>query len=264
MAWVPGKGWNSHTAARKPQPGNCTRPSPVSTAKTRREFEMDRKVFFDRIRPMVSNKRLTREQVSHVEAVLDGLQTRGVTLRQAAYILATAFHESDRFKTLEEYASGRAYEGRADLGNTMKGDGMRFKGRGLVQITGRRNYADWSKRLGVDLVADPELASDLANAVPILIDGMLLGTFTGKRLSLYVDDTKRDYINARRVVNGRNRAKLVAGYALEFFNALDVAGHGAEPSKSTLPNVTAKPRQNAFSALLSALVAFFKTMFRKD
>ncbi len=78
---------------------------------------------------------------------------------RVCHFLAQAAHESDGFKTLTEYASGREYEGRHDLGNVQAGDGVRYKGRGIFQLTGRANYSTMSKTLGVDLVGHPELAA---------------------------------------------------------------------------------------------------------
>lgn len=78
--------------------------------------------------------------------------------RQAAFISQIAV-ESDRFRTYEEYADGSQYEGRTDLGNTQPGDGKKYKGRGVIQITGRSNYTQMSKDLGVDFVNHPELAA---------------------------------------------------------------------------------------------------------
>jgi predicted chitinase len=79
--------------------------------------------------------------------------------RQAAF-LAQLAHESGQFRYMEEIASGAAYEGRRDLGNTQPGDGKRFKGRGPIQLTGRANYTAASKALGIDLVNNPKRAAD--------------------------------------------------------------------------------------------------------
>ncbi len=79
--------------------------------------------------------------------------------RQAAF-LAQLGHESGSLRYMEEIASGAAYEGRRDLGNTQPGDGRRFKGRGPIQLTGRANYAAASKALGIDLINNPSRAAD--------------------------------------------------------------------------------------------------------
>jgi putative chitinase len=83
----------------------------------------------------------------------------GITSRlRTCHFWAQAAHECDGFKATREYASGKAYEGRKDLGNTHPGDGVRYKGRGIFQLTGRANYASMGKTLGLDLIAHPELA----------------------------------------------------------------------------------------------------------
>lgn len=75
------------------------------------------------------------------------------------HFMAQLAHESDNFHAMEEYASGAAYEGRKDLGNTQPGDGKRFKGRGPIQLTGRANYRDYGQRLGIDFERHPEIAA---------------------------------------------------------------------------------------------------------
>jgi predicted chitinase len=79
-------------------------------------------------------------------------------LRETAF-LAQLAHESGELRYMEEIASGAAYEGRADLGNTQPGDGKRFKGRGPIQLTGRANYAKYGGLLGLDLVNNPTVAA---------------------------------------------------------------------------------------------------------
>lgn len=82
-----------------------------------------------------------------------------------AHFLAQVAHESVELRYTKEIASGKAYEGRKDLGNTEKGDGVRFKGRGLIQITGRANYRKYAEFCGYDVVAQPELLERLPGAV---------------------------------------------------------------------------------------------------
>jgi putative chitinase len=79
-------------------------------------------------------------------------------LRETAF-LAQLAHESAELRYMEEIASGAAYEGRKDLGNTQPGDGKRYKGRGPIQLTGRANYTKYGTLLGLDLVNDPTIAA---------------------------------------------------------------------------------------------------------
>lgn len=89
------------------------------------------------------------------------------TRLRAAHFLAQIAHESAGFRTLEEFATGAEYEGRVNLGNTVRGDGKRFKGRGLIQLTGRDNYSRMSSLLGIDLIGHPEYATLPATALKI-------------------------------------------------------------------------------------------------
>jgi putative chitinase len=86
------------------------------------------------------------------------------TPRRQASFLAQIGHESGQLRYVKEIASGAAYEGRADLGNTLPGDGIKYKGRGLLQITGKSNYVECMLALDIDCVAHPELLELPVNA----------------------------------------------------------------------------------------------------
>jgi putative chitinase len=100
------------------------------------------------------------EAVALAANINKGLAEIGaVTHQVAAFFIAQVGHETGNFQFLEEVASGAAYEGRKDLGNVKKGDGRRYKGRGAIQVTGRTNYRDAGKALGLPLEDQPELAA---------------------------------------------------------------------------------------------------------
>lgn len=165
------------------------------------------------------------------QAIVAECLRQGVTDKaQIAYILATAKHESGDFIYLEEIASGEAYEGREDLGNTQPGDGVRFKGRGLVQLTGRRNYQLYSELLGQDFIANPAGMASPNVALFTLVDGMKNGRYTTVALGEYVGGGRQDFIGARAVVNGSDRADLIAGYAQDYLGQVDalIAASGTE------------------------------------
>lgn len=114
--------------------------------------------------------------------------------RQAMFIAQLA-HESGGFRYMEEIASGAAYEGRSDLGNTQPGDGVRFKGRGYIQITGRHNYTEAGRALGLDLVNNPQLAAQPENAARIAA-----WYWDSRNINAAAD--RGDFVQVTRLING--------------------------------------------------------------
>jgi len=195
---------------------------------------LDRKLVFDTLRTGLFGGELSQSQVDGINAILDGWDSNGQTddLRHLAYMLATVYHEtgplSAKGHMLPVTERGgpdyfKRYDGRADIGNVEPGDGYKFRGRGLVQLTGRANYRKASNALGVDLVYQPDIALEPIIAVQIMFDGMAAGWFTGKKLSDYLNDKVADWTNARRIINGTDKAAMIAGYAREFYAALKAA-----------------------------------------
>jgi hypothetical protein len=135
-------------------------------------MSINRTFFFDHVRLYLFDGKLKQSQVQGLDAILDYWSSNFETFddRWLAYALATAHHETDRsMQPIKEYGSSgyfmRMYDCNGNrplvakrLGNTLPGDGAKFFGRGYVQLTGRRNYTDWSKRLDLDLVGNPDLA----------------------------------------------------------------------------------------------------------
>lgn len=211
---------------------------------------LNRATFFAGIRPLFGGS-LSQPQVDGLTAILDGWDRsyhQRVPLTQLAYCLATAFHETARTMQPIHELGGVSYftrlydvqganPGRARaMGNTTPGDGARYCGRGLIQLTWRSNYAKATDKLhalglldsGESLVISPDLAMQMPIAVAILFEGMLDGWFTGVDLADTIDtikdgDEHADFVKARRIINGQDRAELIAGYADKFLAALTAA-----------------------------------------
>jgi predicted chitinase len=199
---------------------------------------MDRMFFFDAVREELFKGELTQPQVVGIAAILDAWERRFAQAdrRWLAYILATAYHETAYTmqpvrETLAEsdaraveileaaYAAGRLSWVKTPYWRPDE-DGRCWLGRGLVQLTHKRNYEAMSGLTGIDLVADPDRAMEMDAAVTILIEGMLQGSFTGHKLADHLNATTEDWVNARRIVNGTDRAEKLAGYAMVFNAAM--------------------------------------------
>lgn len=188
------------------------------------------KLDFAKIRASLFGGKLTQSQVDGLNTIVQAMnEFKLQDKRQAAYILATTYHEtaktmqpisergSDTY--LSKYDTGKLA---AALGNTPQadGDGQKYKGRGYVQLTGAANYRKMSALTGFNLIRQPELANSPKIAAQIMLYGMTRGMFTGKRLSDYINSVKCDYSNARRIINGMDRANDIAEYAKLFDSAL--------------------------------------------
>jgi predicted chitinase len=113
----------------------------------------------DELRQVMPNLPAAK-RAAYLPFIQQAMAEFGITsyLRETAF-LAQLAHESAELRYMEEIASGAAYEGRANLGNTQPGDGKRFKGRGPIQLTGRANYTRYGQLLGLDLVNNPTQAA---------------------------------------------------------------------------------------------------------
>ena len=192
-----------------------------------------RKIFYDNIRVSLFKGKLRQSQVNNIEVILNYWEKSKYTdLRWLAYMFATTYHETAHtMRPVEEYGKGR---GKA-YGKKLKMNRKPYSypnkiyyGRGYVQLTWYDNYALMGKILNLPLLEQPELALKSEIAVKIMFEGMTYGIsfkgdFTGKALEDYFNDKKTDWVNARKIINGLDKAELIAGYAKKFYKALEIA-----------------------------------------
>ena len=234
---------------------------------------MNRATFFDAIRPLFGG--LSKDQVRGLEILLAAVD--GLPIKHQAYVLATAFHETARtMQPVRETQAKTDAEAARRLERAWKAGklpwvktpywradvhGKHWIGRGYVQLTHRDNYERAGKRMGVDLVSDPSAAMSPMLAARIIVQGMSEGWFTKVKMA-----DCATYRNMRQVVNGMDRADMIAGYAVKFEAALAMAEvqpprpdvEPAGPSVQKMhksPGNTQKPHNAMIAAIVTVIAA---------
>lgn len=199
--------------------------------------KVNRKTFFNYVRRAPFGGKLTTAQVEGMGKILDEWERRKMTDgRWLAYMLATTFHETAstmqpiRERGGETYLKGKKY--------------YPWVGEGLVQVTWEENHRKFGATKPGQMMTWPI-------AIKALFDGMIRGMFTGKELSDYFNETKDDPVGARRIVNGTDKAKLIAGYYRNFLDALTAAGDALPPADVTVADAQPddKPPEKSTTAV---------------
>ena len=230
--------------------------------------EYDRGIFFREVRLSIFRGRMSRSQVAGLEHLLTVWESEHADddVRHLAYCLATAWHEtahtmqpvretlakSERQAIARLRAWARKLKGRRRqtvlaYAKVHADTGHAYFGRGYAQISWRRNYRRLGACLKLDLERNPELVMKPEIAALILFTGLIEGLFTGFRLATFIEGEKCDYAAARRVVNGMDRARLIAGVAEEFHGALTAASiaqrSGIDVAEAEREAMTHKPEE---------------------
>jgi len=165
--------------------------------------------------------------------IIDACIEHGLLRNECAYVLATAWHETAHTMKPIREMGGEAYLKSKKY--------YPYVGMGYAQLTWKDNYQRASKELGVDFIRNPELLLLPKHAAPILVVGMKEGWFTTKKLSDYVTLKRSDFRGARRIINGMDRADLIAGYAKQYDALLKAEGYGEAAPPAAKPAIPSKP-----------------------
>lgn len=238
-------------AAPAPRPAVSARPKDASP------FFADHGRFYDFLRGnAMLGPTISAPEYEGCEAIVIGFAMAGAPVSYVAYGLATAYLETAHsmqpvleahwlsasarqayFTRMYDIRGARPAKAR-ELGNLTPGDGAKYAGRGYVQLTGLDNYRKATAKLralgyDVDLVAKPDLAMRADLAALIMVHGMIEGWFTGRSLDddLLEDgpSTLKHFTDSRDIINGRDKAAQIAGYAVDFQTGLLAAGYRPTP-----------------------------------
>ncbi len=174
---------------------------------------MNRKEFYIKLKDNGLFKAITQSQVDGIEAVLNEWQANAYTdIRWLAYELATIYHETAKTMQPVKEKGGLAY---------LKSKSYYpYYGRDLLQTTWLQNYKKVKAFTGIDVVTNPDLIADLNTSAKVALHFMVNGLYTGVGLGKFFNARRNDPINARKIINGTDKAELIAGHYDRFLSAL--------------------------------------------
>lgn len=203
--------------------------------------------------------------LGHTRLIIEKGKKHGLLRNQLAYVLATAYWETARtMKPVKEAYWVKNAE-------AWRKKNLRYwpwYGRGFVQLTWEANYIKAGQKLGKDFTKDPDAVMEPDNSAEILVLGSKEGWFTGKKLSDYITLQKSGFYNARRIINGTDKAREIADIARQYDKALKAEGYGEtrqsapkpaqKPAEPQKPVAGGKGAAVLVAALLTALWAFWE------
>jgi len=169
--------------------------------------------FLNIIKIELFSGKLNTDQINGISTIIDRWSNLGDgDNRKLAYILATVFHETGhRMQPVKEFG-GEVYLKSKKY--------YPYYGRDLAQTTWKANYEKVKNFSGIDVVNHPDLIGQMPLSADVAIIFVLKGWYTGKKLKDYINNTTTDYINARRIINSKDKAEIIAKYAEIFYKAL--------------------------------------------